>query len=49
MAKTKNKKEKMFVIQKTVMASSLLEAYKKEKTVPPEGIWINDDWKKNNL
>ncbi len=31
------------------MATSLLEAYKKDKVTPPEGIWVNDDWKKNNL
>ena len=46
----KNKpKQFLYVVQKTVMASSISEALKKEKRVIPSDIFIDADWKKNNL
>lgn len=49
MAKTKNTKEKMFIVTKIVMAKSIYEALKKEKNVVPTDVYIDQDWKKNNL
>jgi len=44
-----NKKEnKLFVVRKYIYASSASEVLKKEKTVPVDEIWVDDDWKKEH-
>lgn len=46
----KNKlKEKLYIVQKNIMAFSIIDALKKEKKVLPSDIFIDNDWKKNNL
>lgn len=42
-------KEKLFIVQKSIMAKSITDALKKEKFVKPTDIFIDPDWKKNNL
>lgn len=39
-------KDKMFVIRKFVKAASAREALEKEKDVPVDEIYIDEDWKK---
>ncbi len=38
--------KKLFVIQKFIVASSILEALKIEKKVKPDECWLDEDWKK---
>ena len=45
----KSPKQYLFIVQKNVMATSIREALKKEKDVKPTDIFIDSDWKKNNL
>ena len=40
---------KLFVVSKLVMASSIEEALKLERKTPPTAVYLDDDWKKNNL
>ena len=44
----KNKPEmKMFLVRKYVMAKSAIHAIKISKNQPPDEVWIDEDWKKN--
>jgi hypothetical protein len=38
--------KKLYVIQKYIVASSIVEALKLEKHTRPEEIWLDEDWKK---
>lgn len=49
MAKHKNK---LFIIRKYIMASSAIEAIRKERKLPVDDVYVDDEWKKeasNNL
>lgn len=48
MSAKKSKNYKLFVIRKYVMASSVIEALKKEKRKEVDDYWVDEDWKKNN-
>lgn len=37
---------KLYVVRKFIEANSLKEAIKKEKNIPLDEIWVDDDWKK---
>lgn len=39
----------LFTVTKLVMAESIEEALKAEKEIKPLAIYLDDDWKKNNL
>jgi hypothetical protein len=39
--------KKLFIVRKYVTASSAAEALRIEKRVPPDDIWLDDDWKKS--
>lgn len=41
--------KKIFVVKKFVEAKSAKDALKKEKTCPVDEIWIDEEWKKNNI
>lgn len=41
-------KPKLFVIRKYIKAYSAAEAIKKDRTTPPDEVWIDDDWKNGN-
>lgn len=47
--KKKEKGKKLYIVSKMVMATSIYDALKKEKNIPPDDIYIDADWKKNNL
>lgn len=40
--------KKLFIIQKYIVASSILEALRVEKEVSVDEIWLDEDWKKAN-
>ncbi len=40
--------QKMFVVQKYIMAASAKDALKKEKNIPPDECYIDAEWKKGN-
>lgn len=42
-------KKYLYVVQKTVMARSIVEALLLEKNIKPNDVFIDGDWKKNNL
>lgn len=46
--KTEDKKY-LYVVQKTVMARTIVEALILEKNIKPSDVFIDSDWKKNNL
>lgn len=39
--------KKLFVIKKYVMASSAIEAIKKEGKIMADDVWIDEDWKRS--
>lgn len=42
----------MFVVRKYIMATSAKDALRKEKKIPPDDVYIDNDWQKgqcNNL
>lgn len=43
-----NPRLKLFVVRKYVYATSAAEALRAEKTVVPDEVWLDDDWKKAN-
>jgi hypothetical protein len=45
----KNSKLKLFVLRKYVRAHSAAEAIRKEKSIPVDDVWIDDEWKKGHL
>ena len=47
MKKSPNKL-KLFVVKKYVMAKSAAEAIRKERTIAPDDVWVDDDWRKAN-
>lgn len=44
-----NKPLKLFIVRKYIMAVSASDAIKKDRLTPPDDVWIDDEWKKNNL
>lgn len=42
-----NKKPKLYVVRKYVKAYSAADALKKEKRMPVDDIYVDDDWRKN--
>jgi len=42
----KKSKQKLFIVRKYIMASSVLQAVKKDKTHPVEECWLDEDYKK---
>jgi hypothetical protein len=42
------KNQKLFIVKKFIMASSAIEAIRKEKKIPVDDVWVDDDWKKGN-
>lgn len=50
MKKTKIEEKKyLYIVQKTVMARSIVEALLLEKNVKPNDVFVDSDWKKNHL
>ena len=43
----KKRENKLYVIRKYVLATSLKDAHKKERRVPIDEIWLDEDWKKS--
>lgn len=44
----KNKRQKLFIVKKYIMASSAHDALKKERRHRPDDVWVDDDWRKQN-
>lgn len=42
-------KPKMYVIRKYVKATSVLDAVKKEKTIPVHEVYVDDKWQDKHL
>lgn len=40
---------KLFVVKKYVYATSAVQAIKLEKKQKPDDVWVDDDWKKENM
>lgn len=40
---------KLFVVRKFVKATSVADALRKEKKTPVDEIFIDDDWRKNEI
>jgi len=38
--------EKRYVVRKYIYAKDIQDVLKKEKSIKPDDIWIDDDWKK---
>lgn len=52
MAKKKedtDKKLKLYVVRKYILADSADQAIKKDKEAPVDDVWIDEAWKNNNL
>lgn len=45
----KEKVKKLYAVTKYVMATSVREAMQKEFLVAPDDVFVDPDWKKNNL
>jgi len=43
------KPKQLYIIKKYVMANSALHAIKLDKKTPVQDVWIDEDWKKNNI
>ena len=43
-----NKKEKMFVVKKYIMARSAKEALDKDLKTPADDCWVDEEWRKND-
>lgn len=41
--------EKIYIVQKMVVAKSIIDALKKEKDISPNDIYLDHDWKKANM
>lgn len=44
----KKPKQKMFVVKKYIMTVSASEALRKEKKIPADDCWVDEDWRKGN-
>jgi hypothetical protein len=44
-----NMDNKLFVVRKYIMASSAIQAIRKDKTSPVDDVWVDEDFKKDNL
>lgn len=42
-------KEKMFIVRKYITASSAAQAIRRDKTHPVDDVWIDEEWRKNNI
>lgn len=40
-------RQRLYVIKKYVMADSVAQAIRKEKTIKVDACWVDDDWLKN--
>lgn len=40
--------QKRFIIKKYIMATSAQDAIRKERSVTPDDVWVDEDWKKDN-
>ena len=42
------KPNKLFIVRKYIWATDANSAIKKDRTTPPDDVWIDDEWKKNS-
>ena len=42
----KDKKQKLYVIKKYIMADNAFHALKQERKHAPDDCWVDDDWRK---
>jgi hypothetical protein len=42
------KQDKLFVVVKYIWAKDIAAALKEEKSIVPEGIYLDDKWRENN-
>ncbi len=41
--------KKLFIVRKFIFAISAKDAIKKDKSTPPDDVYVDEDWKRNNL
>lgn len=41
--------KKLFIVRKYIMAKDASEAIKLDKKHPVDDVWVEEDWKRNNL
>lgn len=44
----KKPKDKMFIVKKYIKAKSAAEALRKERKIPADDCWVDEDWRKNS-
>ncbi len=42
-------KPKMYIVKKYIRAISATQAIKKDRDTPVHDVWVDEDWKKNEL
>lgn len=42
-------KKKLYIVEKVLWATSISDALKREKTIAPNNIFIDTDWRKNHM
>ena len=42
-------KPKMYIVKKYIRAISAMQAIKKDRDTPVHDVWVDEDWKKNEL
>ena len=40
--------QKRYIIRKYIIATSVIDALKKEKKIAADDIWVDDEWKSSN-
>lgn len=40
---------KQFIVKKYVMAKNAQDALRKERSIKPDDVWIDEEWKKINM
>lgn len=41
--------QKLFIVRKYIMAETALQAIKKDKTEPVHDVWLDEEWRKDNI
>lgn len=42
-------KNKLFIVKKYIYAKSAKDAIKKEKGINPDDVWVDEDWRLENI
>jgi hypothetical protein len=42
-------KKKLYIIEKVLWATSIIDALKRERDTAPNNIYVDNEWRKNNM